>query len=772
MELASNSGNILQVEFLLAGAEIDVVHLDWQESMEMKDQAFTEIERRAREAVPALSIKHLTYLDDEGDSCTLTRETLIDALSFASSPVEATPIRSLQLHIHSPDIDSPACPYETRDVQECVAESASIMSSQFGNTMSSSAEVHAVSCDNCKIDPILGLRFKSLLHDDFNLCQKCFSSAPRQPLEWVQVAMAPGVDEASCSNSEAREMAVEEELDDSPREIAAELASIAEMQQDIAELTKEVAEIDAAMVNANSSQADEVEKEEKEIEEPEEEAEYEYKEQNEETTDNATIAKEEESQEVVKLINLEGGASVRLILGKCGQTLKGIRIKSGASVVLKPVEGGNFDARIAGTKEQAESAEQMIRDLIVQRVSESDAATVNANTPQVDEAEEELEEEQQQEEEEEIDEEILETETIADEGETQIVAQAIAKTAKELAESALAKAVEDVEREPLEKEEEIFKAGTMLLYQKSEETEELPVTLVKVHYDDHPPYYTIRMPDGREKQTIRSKLAHMRDDVDVQAKEQDRETANVSTEVLQAIENPAVCKKAIERLLHHPSEEVRKLVHASIAQVVAESSECEERQKEANINQVPHSGPAEQELEVVAEAVGTIDENTVVDESVSKNSAKVISSEELVLGIEAWEDAGARGDATNDLEDVVATYQASQVYRIGRMMISATDDLTTGEGVPVSARIQVVNDGECDWPETTTLVHRSGPACDCSCMQLGELKVGEATELSMDLLVPLSCGVGTSRSLSIWTFADSVGGKSFGPALCFEVFWE
>jgi hypothetical protein len=55
-------------------------------------------------------------------------------------------------------------------------------------------------------------------------------------------------------------------------------------------------------------------------------------------------------------------------------------------------------------------------------------------------------------------------------------------------------------------EEKPIQAGTEVLYQKSLAAAAVKVTLLKVHYEDDPPYYTIRMPDGREVQTLRGKL--------------------------------------------------------------------------------------------------------------------------------------------------------------------------------------------------------------------------------------------------------------------------
>jgi len=48
---------------------------------------------------------------------------------------------------------------------------------------------------------------------------------------------------------------------------------------------------------------------------------------------------------------------------------------------------------------------------------------------------------------------------------------------------------------PLKKEDKV----------KYKETNDI-VSIIQVHNDDSEPYYTIRMKDGTEKQTIRSKL--------------------------------------------------------------------------------------------------------------------------------------------------------------------------------------------------------------------------------------------------------------------------
>ena len=47
-----------------------------------------------------------------------------------------------------------------------------------------------------------------------------------------------------------------------------------------------------------------------------------------------------------------------------------------------------------------------------------------------------------------------------------------------------------------------WKVGDILIYKNTNEK----VELVKIHLDDIIPYYTVKMPDNREKQTIGNKL--------------------------------------------------------------------------------------------------------------------------------------------------------------------------------------------------------------------------------------------------------------------------
>ena len=60
----------------------------------------------------------------------------------------------------------------------------------------------------------------------------------------------------------------------------------------------------------------------------------------------------------------------------------------------------------------------------------------------------------------------------------------------------------DVSVKPLHHEVFRYAKGDKLTYTRTGET----VTVVNIHFDDNPPYYTIAMPDGREKQTTYENL--------------------------------------------------------------------------------------------------------------------------------------------------------------------------------------------------------------------------------------------------------------------------
>lgn len=53
---------------------------------------------------------------------------------------------------------------------------------------------------------------------------------------------------------------------------------------------------------------------------------------------------------------------------------------------------------------------------------------------------------------------------------------------------------------------DVLEKGTAMLYQDKQSGEVLEVTVVRVHYDDRIPYYTIRLASGQERETVRERL--------------------------------------------------------------------------------------------------------------------------------------------------------------------------------------------------------------------------------------------------------------------------
>ena len=54
--------------------------------------------------------------------------------------------------------------------------------------------------------------------------------------------------------------------------------------------------------------------------------------------------------------------------------------------------------------------------------------------------------------------------------------------------------------------EDALAVGTRCWYPSSQDGSRLLVEVLKVYYDDPPPYYSIRMPNGSERDTVREKL--------------------------------------------------------------------------------------------------------------------------------------------------------------------------------------------------------------------------------------------------------------------------
>lgn len=269
-----------------------------------------------------------------------------------------------------------------------------------------------------------------------------------------------------------------------------------------------------------------------------------------------------------------------------------------------------------------------------------------------------------------------------------------------------------------------------------------------------------------------------------------------------------LCLLALEALMKHPDERLReaaaKAAEAAAAVSPAPESLLEEAEPEAapkeeepTLLEVPLPEPevlleeAEPEAtpkpEVAAEEEPTLedaplaveveeDKEGLKPESVSmvveedkapeaKLSATVLSSSQLVLGVEASEDEAARGDVTTEFEEMLRQVPtAHQAYRCGHMVLPASDEVGS---VPAEAKLVVRNDGEVPWPEATCLTVVAGDPLGLTSMGLGALQPGEAAEVIMDLAVPQRPQSGLERSA--WSMLDAATGDAFGPLLFFEV---
>ena len=57
---------------------------------------------------------------------------------------------------------------------------------------------------------------------------------------------------------------------------------------------------------------------------------------------------------------------------------------------------------------------------------------------------------------------------------------------------------------------EVLAKGLECYYTDKKTGETVPVKILKVHFDDPPPYYSIKMPDGNERETVRERLRSSR----------------------------------------------------------------------------------------------------------------------------------------------------------------------------------------------------------------------------------------------------------------------
>jgi len=155
-------------------------------------------------------------------------------------------------------------------------------------------------------------------------------------------------------------------------------------------------------------------------------------------------------------------------------------------------------------------------------------------------------------------------------------------------------------------------------------------------------------------------------------------------------------------------------------------------------------------------------------------AAVAICSEALVMGIEAEEDDGARGDVSNERTNSLAAAGARQVFRVGRARILAGDGIEAATGkplgpVPISARVHISNTGAERWPATVVLAISGGASLGLPVLPVASVSPGETTEVEMDLNVPRCLEAGEQSTT--WILRDAATGVPLGPELLFEVQW-
>ncbi|CAE8610294.1 unnamed protein product [Polarella glacialis] len=230
---------------------MDAFHVDMQQLLANPELAMETISNRAEQCLVDKSVTRLTYLDDEGDWCTLHKDTVHDAVQFAIAlqpEAVGVEIRKLQLRVGTDarrlipklaagclriveesqqpalfvlidlllslregDLKAESVPSAIpqfvaafaelsedsvssilarvrEEAQKAVEELRQEQASEAQGQEAKEVEVHPhVICDGCEVSPLIGARWKSLTQNDFDLCEACFGEEERDPAAWARV---------------------------------------------------------------------------------------------------------------------------------------------------------------------------------------------------------------------------------------------------------------------------------------------------------------------------------------------------------------------------------------------------------------------------------------------------------------------------------------------------------------------------------------------------------------------------------------------------------
>jgi len=211
-----------------------------------------------------------------------------------------------------------------------------------------------------------------------------------------------------------------------------------------------------------------------------------------------------------------------------------------------------------------------------------------------------------------------------------------------------------------------------------------------------------------------------------------------------------LCLAALNALLQHPDERLRAAALAAAT---------------APVSVEPPTQANEPEVEAIPEVKEAVN---VVQAEHAKFSGAIVSSSQLVLGVEATEDESARGDITEELQASFAggNFSAKQAYRCGRVILTTSAESVD---VPVEAKMIIVNDGSVPWPEASCFSIVHGSAFGLEMLSVGAVQPGELVEIIFDLSVAMQDEVGMATSA--WSLVDPSTGAAFGPIVFFEAVW-
>lgn len=235
------------------------------------------------------------------------------------------------------------------------------------------------------------------------------------------------------------------------------------------------------------------------------------------------------------------------------------------------------------------------------------------------------------------------------------------------------------------------------------------------------------------------------------------------TSRIQGSAEASLREAALERhRLEHELEEAR----ARTADLLAEREKAQASLQQAH-QQLQEQSSQVDGLQHQLAAAATSARTAARAEEPQQGPSASVAGCELIVGVEVHEDEGGCGDVTEELGDIVVAQGARSAFRLGRVSLATTDAEVEA---PVCAQVKILNDGAFKWPTTTALVCQAGPDFGVPLSPTGPLGVGEATEITLDLMLPPHSEPLQSRTS--WALVDAATGRLLGPLLVLDAAWQ